>query len=73
LPNRWAIVRSIVGLARDLNIEVVAEGVETSEQFDLLRQSNCNEVQGYFLGRPMPAGAALALVERRRRLSVRAA
>jgi diguanylate cyclase len=52
-PDSAAIVKSVLGLAQDLRLEVVAEGVETREQFDYFRQTNCNEVQGYFIGQPM--------------------
>jgi EAL domain-containing protein (putative c-di-GMP-specific phosphodiesterase class I) len=51
-----AIVRAIVMLAKSLRIGVVAEGVETAEQFRILRLEGCNEFQGYFLSRPEPAG-----------------
>jgi diguanylate cyclase (GGDEF)-like protein/PAS domain S-box-containing protein len=49
------IVRSTVDLGRNLGLEVVAEGVETVELWDQLRELGCNTAQGYFLGRPMPA------------------
>jgi diguanylate cyclase (GGDEF)-like protein len=49
------IVRSIVRLAHSLSIRVNAEGVETEEQRDALRQLGCDELQGYLLGRPTPA------------------
>jgi diguanylate cyclase (GGDEF)-like protein/PAS domain S-box-containing protein len=49
------IVRSTVDLGRNLGLNVVAEGVETSETWELLRELGCNTAQGYFLGRPMPA------------------
>jgi diguanylate cyclase (GGDEF)-like protein len=68
-----AIVRSVVGLARDMKINVVAEGVETSEELDYLRQASCDEVQGYFIGRPMLAGDTLALLDRREQESTQAA
>jgi EAL domain-containing protein (putative c-di-GMP-specific phosphodiesterase class I) len=48
------IVRSVIDLARNLNLRVVAEGVETAEICDRLRQLGCDQLQGYFLGRPMP-------------------
>jgi diguanylate cyclase (GGDEF)-like protein len=57
-----AIVRAVNGLAQTLNMTTTAEGVETQGQLDLLRLEGCTEVQGYFLGRPMPASAAGALV-----------
>ena len=50
-----AIVESVLTMARRLRLEVTAEGVETSEQLRLLRVQGCPEVQGYYLGRPMPA------------------
>ena len=47
-----AIVDNILNLAKTLNIQVVAEGVETKEQFDLLRQKGCDFFQGWYFGRP---------------------
>ncbi|KJC61547.1 diguanylate cyclase [Bradyrhizobium sp. LTSPM299] len=52
-PDCAAIVKSVIALAQDLNIGVVAEGVETAEQLEYLRQTSCDEVQGYLIGRPM--------------------
>jgi EAL domain-containing protein (putative c-di-GMP-specific phosphodiesterase class I) len=53
-PQSAAIVRAVIGLGRGLDLPVVAEGVETQEQLDFLSRESCNEVQGYFLGRPEP-------------------
>lgn len=50
-----AIVRAIIKLASGLGFRTIAEGVETQEQLDFLRAHGCNEVQGYFLSRPIPA------------------
>lgn len=50
-----AIVSAIVALGRALNLNVVAEGVETLSQQDFLTRLGCNSLQGYFLGRPLPA------------------
>jgi diguanylate cyclase (GGDEF)-like protein len=52
-PDSAAIVKSVIGLAQDLKIEIVAEGVETQEQLDYLRQTNCNEAQGFLIGQPV--------------------
>ncbi len=51
-PQSAAIIRAIAGLGEGLNILIVAEGVETQEQLDFLRQINCRTIQGYFTGKP---------------------
>ena len=50
------IVRSTIDLAHNLGIMVVAEGVETAEAWNLLRDLKCDQAQGYHMGRPMPVG-----------------
>ena len=50
-----SIVKSMIGLSRDLGINVVAEGIETVEQLSFLRRQNCDEVQGYFICAPKSA------------------
>jgi diguanylate cyclase (GGDEF)-like protein len=58
MPNHsdsMAIVCAIAGLARNLDIETTAEGVETAEQFALLRSAGCQLAQGYLFSRPVPA------------------
>ncbi|MEX2504483.1 MAG: EAL domain-containing protein [Egicoccus sp.] len=49
-----SIVRAVVGLAHDLGLHVVAEGIETQAQFDELRSFGCDIAQGYLLSRPLP-------------------
>jgi diguanylate cyclase (GGDEF)-like protein/PAS domain S-box-containing protein len=53
--NDAAIVRAIVTLGHSLELAVVAEGVETADQLAKLREEGCDEVQGFYFGRPMPA------------------
>ncbi|WP_174875516.1 EAL domain-containing protein [Vogesella oryzae] len=50
-----AITRAIINMARNLNMQVVAEGVETIEQWQFLEQHGCDQVQGYLLAKPMAA------------------
>ena len=55
-PQARAIIRSVIGLGRGLGVPVVAEGVETAEQLDALRDEGCDQVQGYLIARPNPIG-----------------
>jgi EAL domain-containing protein (putative c-di-GMP-specific phosphodiesterase class I) len=49
-----AITDAIIALSHKLGVLVIAEGVETQAQFDLLRQSGCDAIQGYLLSKPLP-------------------
>jgi diguanylate cyclase (GGDEF)-like protein len=53
------VVEGVIDLAHKLVMSVVAEGVETQQQLDMLRAANCDKVQGYLLGRPGPASEIL--------------
>ncbi len=54
-PDDAAIVRTIIALGRNLGLKVVAEGVETAEQMQFLREHACDEAQGYYFSRPITA------------------
>lgn len=60
-PKCATIIRAILALARELRLETVAEGVETLEQARLLIEEGCDQLQGYYLSRPMPTEDLLKL------------
>jgi diguanylate cyclase (GGDEF)-like protein/PAS domain S-box-containing protein len=57
-----AIVAAIISMSRSLGLHTIAEGVETAEQLDFLREQGCNEAQGYYFSRPLPAAQIEALL-----------
>ncbi|OBQ60081.1 putative bifunctional diguanylate cyclase/phosphodiesterase [Mesorhizobium erdmanii] len=64
-----AIVRTIIGLGTELGVVVTAEGVETEEQLDMLRDNGCVEAQGYLIGVPSKAADIVRLLKSRARHS----
>lgn len=67
--NDAAITKAIISLAHSLQLNVIAEGVETQEQFDYLKANGCNEIQGYYFSRPLAADALTNLLKSGRDLS----
>ena len=63
--NDRAIAFGTIALAHSLGLKVIAEGVETEDQLDLLRGNRCDEVQGYLLSKPMNSGTAFAFLHAR--------
>jgi len=63
LSDDAPIVASIISMAQNLNLRVVAEGVETNAQLEFLRRHGCNMVQGYFYSRPLPADEYIAWLQ----------
>jgi EAL domain-containing protein (putative c-di-GMP-specific phosphodiesterase class I) len=59
-----AVVRALVDLAHAHDLFVVAEGVETTEQLEIIRELGCDRAQGFLLGRPMPAADLLGYTGR---------
>ncbi|MGD8107882.1 EAL domain-containing protein [Pantoea sp. FN0302] len=57
-----AIIRAITGMSRSLDIQITAEGVESREQFDKLKEEGCTLFQGYFFGRPQPSELRLTVL-----------
>ena len=60
-----AIASTIVAMSHSLGLRVVAEGVETQEQLDVLRSHGCDRIQGYWLSPPLPADACFAFLQSR--------
>jgi EAL domain-containing protein (putative c-di-GMP-specific phosphodiesterase class I)/FixJ family two-component response regulator/GGDEF domain-containing protein len=68
-PNDAAIVRAVVGMAHSLGLSVIAEGVETEGQLGYLRGLQCEEIQGYYFSRPLPAEDFAALLREGRSIA----
>ncbi|MCY7305656.1 MAG: EAL domain-containing protein [Rhodoferax sp.] len=69
-PEDRAIVAAIINLASSLGLQTIAEGVETKEQVEYLRQAGCDEIQGYWLSRPLAAAQLEVFIHSRGRALV---
>jgi diguanylate cyclase (GGDEF)-like protein len=69
-PEALAISQAVLAVAHSLRLKVVAEGVETADQLQLLINNNCDEMQGYFFSRPMPAEQCTGFLKERRQLQL---
>ncbi len=72
-PQSATIIRAVIGLARGLEVPVIAEGVETKDQLAFLTREACDEVQGYLIGRPLPIGEYAAVTGRSQAVPIEAA
>ena len=62
--NTKIITESIIYMVKRLGYETIAEGVETREQFQYLKELECDMIQGYYMGRPMPAQGIADILEK---------
>ncbi len=69
-PDHAAITLAVISMAHSLNLRVVAEGVETEAQFNFLRGKGCDELQGYFFSKPLPADEMTSLLHEKRCLEM---
>ncbi len=69
-PEALAISRAVLAVAHSLRLKVVAEGVETQEQLQTLANNNCDEMQGYYFSRPLPAEHCTRFLAEKRQLQV---
>ena len=60
--RKWGVARTIVELAKNLEVEVIAEGIETREQFLAMRQAGCTQAQGFHFSGPVGAAKAEAMI-----------
>lgn len=62
-PSDAAIINGVVAMAKHLNIDTIAEGIETAEQLECLRLIGCRRGQGYYFSKPLPPALCRALLE----------
>ncbi|MCJ2032756.1 putative bifunctional diguanylate cyclase/phosphodiesterase [Methylobacterium sp. J-068] len=63
-PDDAAIIKAVLALGHSLELDVIAEGIETNGQAAMLTSYGCNEAQGYLFGRPIPAGEFLLALQK---------
>ena len=61
-PNDAAIVTAIIAMAHSLSFKVIAEGVENEAQLKFLKEHGCEQIQGFYFSRPMPAEEATQFI-----------
>jgi EAL domain-containing protein (putative c-di-GMP-specific phosphodiesterase class I) len=62
-PDSAAVTDAIIALAKSLRLNITAEGIETQEQLDYLQRRGCEEGQGFYFSRPVPADAIAQMLQ----------
>ena len=62
-PSSLILVKSIIGLAQNLGMKIIAEGIETEQEASIIRDLGCEECQGFWFARPMPLEDAIKFVQ----------
>ncbi len=70
-PDDREITKAIIGMGQNLNLKVLAEGVETSSQLEILRRNGCDFIQGYYYSKPLPATEILPFLSNRQLIGER--
>jgi len=68
-PSNEAITQAIIAMAHSLELNVIAEGVETGDQLKFLRDHGCDQIQGYYFSKPLPAEAMIPLLQQDEKLA----
>ena len=58
------VVKNIVKMAKDLNMSVLAEGVESKSEYEILSKLNCDMIQGYYFSKPLPQNEIMDFIEK---------
>jgi diguanylate cyclase (GGDEF)-like protein/PAS domain S-box-containing protein len=66
--NDKALVKAIIGIAHNLGLKVIAEGIETRDQLDFMLTQDCDEIQGFYFSKPLPVDGITELLKEGRRL-----
>lgn len=70
--NDKALVQAIIGIAHNLGLKVIAEGIETRDQLDFMLTQDCDEIQGFYFSKPLPVDGITQLLREGRRLDIAA-
>ena len=61
-PKLWIVIKNTIKMLKDMNMEIVVEGVETSEGLDVFSELQCDFIQGYYFSKPIPKDEFVAFI-----------